>query len=115
MSERPTRVLYVNSNRMGTGDEELGRILLQSFFKTLEASDEKPERMIFVNSGVRLTTEGSELIATLRKIEEAGVAISSCGTCLDYYGLKEKLKVGTVGNMAGTVESLMSAGTVVSP
>lgn len=115
MGEGRKTVLYVNSDRMGVGDEELGRILMRSFFKTVEASREKPDRMIFVNSGVRLTTEGSELLDTLHAIESAGVAVFSCGTCLDYYGLKEKLVVGAVGDMAGTVGSLISAEKVVSP
>jgi selenium metabolism protein YedF len=108
-------LVYINTDRMGMGAEQLGRLLVTSFLETLAASSVMPSRMIFVNSGVFLTTEGSEVLEILERMEKAGVEILSCGTCLDYYRRTDSLRVGKVGNMAGTVEALMSAGKVVSP
>ncbi len=108
-------LVYINSDRMGVGAEQLGRLLVMSFLEMLAASPVMPSRMIFVNSGVFLTTEGSEVIEILERMEQAGVEIFSCGTCLDYYRRTDSLRVGKIGNMGGTVEALMSAGKVVSP
>jgi peroxiredoxin family protein len=71
--------------------------------------------MIFINSGVRLTSEGSEVLETLKSLSETGVEILSCGTCLDFYGLKEKVKVGMISNMYDIVQSLMEADRLISP
>ena len=71
--------------------------------------------MFFVNSGVFLTTEGSDVLETLTELADAGVEIFSCGTCLDYYRRTENLRVGGVGNMSGTVEGLLGAGKIVIP
>lgn len=108
-------VVYVNSQFLGVGEEALGTILIRSFFKTLLDSETKPFRMIFINSGVRLTSEGSEVLETLKSLSEMGVEILSCGTCLDFYGLKEKVKVGMISNMYDIVQSLMEADRVIRP
>ena len=97
------------------GDEQLGRVLMRAFVKTLKELDPLPERLIFVNSAVRLTTKGSELIADLRELESRGVRILSCGTCLDYYQLKDVLEIGTVTNMHEIVTSLIAADRVLKP
>ena len=80
----------------------------------LAVSVTKPERAIFVNTGVRLTTEGSEVLDDVRALESTGVQILSCVTCLDYLGLADKLEVGRATNMNDTVDALMTAGHVVS-
>lgn len=108
-------VVYINSNLMGIGDEALGVILMRSFLKTLLDLNPLPSKLIFVNSGVRLTTEGSEVLDTLRALSEKGVEILSCGTCLDFYGLKEKLKAGVISNMFDIVQSLLSADRLIRP
>jgi len=108
-------VVYVNSQFLGVGEEALGTILIRSFFKTLLDSETKPFRMIFINSGVRLTSEGSEVLETLKSLSEKGVEILSCGTCLDFYGLKEKMKVGMISNMYDIVQSLMEADRLIRP
>ncbi len=105
--------VYFNSNLLGIGDEALGSILIRAFLKTLLDTEPKPSRMIFINSGVRLTSEGSEVLETLSALSEKGVEILSCGTCLDFYGLKEKLKVGIVSNMYEIVKSLMEADRLI--
>lgn len=108
-------VVLITADGIGRGDEELSRILMRSFLKTLKEANPQPSAIYFLNRGVFLTTEGSELLAELRDFAARGVAIFSCGTCLDYYELRDKLAVGEVGNMAATVQALMSAGHVVAP
>jgi selenium metabolism protein YedF len=108
-------VIYINSNLLGIGDETLGSILIRSFLKTVLESDSNPSRVIFINSGVRLTSEGSEVLDTLQALSEKGVEILSCGTCLDFYGLKEKLKVGIISNMYDIARSLLEADRLIRP
>jgi selenium metabolism protein YedF len=108
-------VVYINTHLMGIGEEALGAILMRSFLKTLLELETKPSRLILINSGVRLATEGSEVLETLGKLSEKGIEILSCGTCLDFYGLKEKLKVGKISNMYDIAQSLMEADRLVRP
>jgi selenium metabolism protein YedF len=108
-------VVYINSHLLGIGDEALGAILMRSFLKTLLDMEIKPSRLILVNSGVRLSSEGSEVLGTLRALSEKGVEILSCGTCLDFYELKEKLKVGVVSNMYDIAQSLLEADRLIRP
>jgi selenium metabolism protein YedF len=108
-------VVYINSNLMGVGEEALGAILMRSFLKTLLDLKPIPSKLIFVNSGVRLTTEGSEVLESLKAISEKGAEILSCGTCLDFYGLKEKLRVGIISNMYDIAQSLLEADRLIRP
>ncbi len=108
-------VVYINSNLMGVGEEALGAILMRSFLKTLLDLKPIPSKLIFVNSGVRLTTEGSEVLETLKALYEKGVEILSCGTCLDFYGLKEKLRIGIISNMYDIAQSLLEADRLIKP
>lgn len=107
-------VVCINTDRFGTGDEELGEILMKAFLNTLWDYQPRPAKLLFINAGVMLTTEGSEVLEALSLLEKEGVEIFSCGTCLDYYGIKEKLRVGKVTNMYETVDALISAGKVVN-
>jgi selenium metabolism protein YedF len=106
-------VLLITGDQMGSGDEALGQLLIASFINTLPEASAKPAKMLFINRGVMLTTEGSRVLDSLQKLEREGVQIFSCGTCLNHYQLKEKLKVGKVTNMYDTVDSLLSAEKVV--
>ena len=116
MAENTRRpILLIANDEVGHGSSELGRILMRSFLKTVVGTETKPERALFLNAGVRLTTEGSELLEEIRALEEAGVRVLSCGTCLDYFHLKDKLKVGQVTNMQDMVTALMTADWVVRP
>jgi len=108
-------VVYINSSLLGVGEEALGTILMRSFLKTLLDLKPIPSKLIFINSGVRLTTEGSEVLESLRALSEKGVEILSCGTCLDFYGLKEKLKVGIISNMYDIAQSLLEADRLIRP
>jgi selenium metabolism protein YedF len=105
-AEKNGLIILVGSDTLGTGDRTLGQILMKGYIKTLLDVSPIPETMIFVNSGVNLTVEGSEVLKSLKNLEELGVEILSCGTCLDYYNLKEKLAVGQISNMYTIVEKL---------
>ena len=113
--KREKVVVYINSHLLGIGDEALGSILMRSFLKTLLDLETKPSRLILINSGVRLASEGSEVLETLRALSEEGVEILSCGTCLDFYGLKEKVEVGVISNMYEIAQSLLEADRLIRP
>jgi selenium metabolism protein YedF len=108
-------VVYINSNLLGIGEETLGAVLMRTFLKTLLDLPVKPYRLIFINTGVRLTSEGSEALTTLRALSETGVEILSCGTCLDFYRLTEKLKVGVISNMFDIAQTLFEADRLIRP
>jgi selenium metabolism protein YedF len=110
---RGGNVVLITTDVFGTGDRRLGEILMKAFLNTLWDAEPKPTKILFINDGVRLTTEGSEVLETLHLLEKEGVQIFSCGTCLEYYQLKEQLKVGLVTNMYDTVDSLLSASKVI--
>ncbi|MEI6286157.1 MAG: sulfurtransferase-like selenium metabolism protein YedF [Bacillota bacterium] len=98
-------VYLVTDNVLGNGDEELGMVLMRSLLFTISERP-APRALIFMNKGVFLTCEGSAHIETLQKISANGTEILSCGTCLDYYDLKDKLAVGDPGNMYSALELL---------
>ena len=113
MPARGPVVVAVGSAEMGNGDPRLGRILMKSFLYSLTQLDELPQTVLFFNGGVRMTTEGSESIEDLKALESQGVEILSCGTCLDFYGLKDKLLVGGITNMYVIAQTMAGAGNVV--
>lgn len=92
-------VVVFTKDKLGHGNDELGKILIKGYIYTLTELEEKPKKLLFLNSGVLLTTGESETIEDLKKLESLGVEILSCGTCLDYYDVKDKLKVGEIANM----------------
>lgn len=107
-------VIAITSDKLGQGAEELGKVLMKSYTYALTETNPLPEAVIFLNSGVKLTTEKSEVIENIKKLESLGVEIISCGTCLDYYKLKEKLQAGIVGNMYSIIEKMNSASKVIN-
>jgi selenium metabolism protein YedF len=113
LPEQSSDVVLITTDRLGTGDEQLGKILMKAFLNTLWDVDPRPAKLIFLNDAVRLTTEGSDVLDSLRLLEEEGVKILSCNTCLEYYQLKDKLRVGSATYMYDTVISLVSAGKVI--
>lgn len=106
-------VIIITSDKFGTGDDKLGAALMKSYIYALTESDVKPKSLLFLNSGVKLTTEGSDVIDSLKSLEGAGVEIMSCGTCLDFYNLKEKLEAGTVTNMYTIVEKMNGSSNTI--
>ncbi len=103
----------VSRDRLGEGDEKLGKILIRSFIHTLTELKPLPKSVFFVNSGVFLTLKESPVLEELVKLSEKGVKIFSCGTCLDYYNKKSELSVGEVGNMYQLVEILSENGCLI--
>ncbi len=103
------------ANTMGTGEEKLGKALMKAFIFALTSQDELPEYIVCYNTGAYLTTEGSDSLADLKNLEAAGVKIMTCGTCLDYYQIKDKLAVGTVSNMYEIVETQMRSALIIRP
>ena len=98
---------------MGHGNDELGKILMKGFIYALSQLEELPKTILFYNGGATITTEGSASIEDLKSMEAQGVEILTCGTCLDYYGLKDKLCVGSVTNMYTIVEKLSQADKII--
>jgi len=101
--------ILITNRYFGQGEEELGQVLMRSFLYTLGEMNGRVKSIIFMNSGVFLTTEGSEVLEILQGLSQEGVQILSCGTCLDFYGIKDKLAVGEITNMYTAVEMLSSA------
>ncbi len=108
-------VVAVSSNCMGVGDEKLGKQLMKSFLYTLTTLETKPSVILFYNSGAYLTCEGSDSIDDIKRLEDAGVKVLTCGTCVNFYGIADTLKIGTVTNMYSIAEHMMNASSVVKP
>ncbi len=106
-------IVLIASDTLGSGDDKLGRILLKSFLNTLWQKDSKPEKILFLNSAVKLACKESEMLDVLQLLEDAGVNIVSCGTCLAYYEITELLSVGYAGNMLEVVDSLLDTDRII--
>jgi selenium metabolism protein YedF len=108
-------VVYINSYLLGGGDEALGSFLMKAFLKTLLDLEPKPSRLILVNSGVQLAAEGSKVLELLHDLSEKGVEIACCGTCIEFYKLGGKMKVGVISNMYEIIQSMLEADRVLRP
>lgn len=108
-------VIAVGSENMGEGAGKLGRVLMKSFLFALTKQDILPDTILFYNSGAFLTSSDSDSLDDLKALDAAGVRILTCGTCADFYNIKEKVAVGGVTNMYEIVEILEHAQTVVRP
>ena len=109
------RVVQITAGTMGSGDDELGALLLRSFLKTQAELEQKPDAILFYNDGVKLCCEGSYLLDDLRELEATGVEIIACGTCLNFFELSEQLRVGRVTDMLEIAGRLAEAGSIVRP
>ena len=108
-------IVVLSSDCMGEGDEVLGRALMKGFIYALTSQEGLPDTVIMYNGGARLPVEGSESLEDLKLLESQGVEILTCGTCLNHYGLTEKLSVGGVTNMYVICEKMLQAEKVVKP
>lgn len=108
-------VVVLSSDCMGTGDESLGKQLMKGFVFALTKQEELPTKVILYNRGAFLSSENEDTIQDLKTLEAEGVEILTCGTCLNHYGLEQKLAVGTVTNMYEITESMMQASHIVKP
>lgn len=108
-------VVVVAADHMGEGQGELGKNLLKAFLYALSQQERLPKTLLFYNGGASLTCQGSLSLENLQSMAERGVEILTCGTCLNFYGLTEKLAVGGVTNMYDIVEKQMAADLIVRP
>ncbi len=110
-----TLVVAIASDKMGAGDDALGDILMKSFFFTLTQLDELPDTILLYNTGAKLSVEGSAVLPDLIALEKAGVRLMTCGTCLNHFGIADRLTVGEITNMYDIVDQLKTAGHVIKP
>ncbi len=109
------QVVQITAKTMGTGDDELGALLMRSFLKTQAQLERKPDLVLFYNDGVKLCCEGSVLLEDLRAMEADGIEIIACGTCLNFYELSDQLRVGRVTDMLEIASRLADAGSIIRP
>lgn len=107
-------VVFISGDEIGRGERELGIALMKSFLYASAEADDVPSKIVFMNTGVRLVTESDETAAHVKTLEDRGVEVLVCGTCLDFYGLKEQLEVGLVSNMYEIQSALIGAYNIVS-
>ncbi|MCK8059135.1 sulfurtransferase-like selenium metabolism protein YedF [Fusibacter sp. A1] len=108
------KVWIINRSAMGEGDRELGETLMRAFLNKLRARDEVPAAMLFYNEGVKLLTTGSYVLDAFDALEQKGVQLLACGTCLNYYGLSDTLRIGQVSNMEEIVDYMHRADQVIT-
>ncbi|MFH1032539.1 MAG: sulfurtransferase-like selenium metabolism protein YedF [Chloroflexota bacterium] len=107
-----SRVFFIQSEGMGRGDDQLGRLLMANFLRLLGESREKPKTLVFLNAGVRLVCEGSPVLNHVQKLVEQGVEILACTTCLEYFELTDKLKAGKPTTMTKSIQSMLESDAV---
>lgn len=108
-------IVYISSSCMGNGSDKLGEVLMRNFIFTLAETSDLPSAILFVNSGVKLTCTGSEVLEPLHHLSAKGVEVRSCGLCLEFFDLKEQLAIGQISNMLETVEAMQQAGRIINP
>jgi selenium metabolism protein YedF len=108
-------VMAISANTMGRGSDELGTVLIRAFLHTIAEQKQKPDFIIFYNTGVKLTVQGSEVLDDLKQLEISGTQLLVCGTCLNYFEIKEKLVVGMVSNMYDIADTMSRAGRLLVP
>lgn len=107
-------IVIVNAESMGRGDDGLGAKLLGNFLRTLASVDPKPEAIVFYNAAVKLLAPGSAVLDPLKQLEDAGVDLLACLTCLEFFGLGGKLALGQVSNMREIVQRTMAVAKVIT-
>ena len=112
---RTNTVIAISSDKMGEGNDELGAVLIKGFIYAISQQGTLPSTMLFYNGGAKLTCEGSASLEDLKTLEAAGVEILTCGTCLNFYGITDKLAVGEVTNMYVIAEKMTKAVLIIKP
>jgi selenium metabolism protein YedF len=108
------KTIVITSERMGQGDDELGATLMGSFLRKLCLAESLPNELIFYNSGVKLLAEGSLVLDAIEMLEKKGVQLTACGTCVNHFGLADKMERANIGDMVGIIDELMSSEHVVT-
>jgi len=106
------KIFLVQSEGLGRGDEQLGSMLMANFLRLLGESQDKPGSLIFWNAGVRLLCEGSPVLNRLKQLEEQGVELLACSTCLEHFDLMDKLAIGKPTTMATSIQSMLNCDVV---
>ena len=106
------KIFLIQSEGLGRGDEQLGSMLMANFLRLLGESEDKPRTLIFWNTGVRLLCQGSRVLKHLKWIEEQGVELLACTTCLEYFDLTDKLVVGKPTTMMKSIQYMLDEGIV---
>ena len=107
-----SKVILIQSEVLGRGEDELGELIMSNFLSKLAESPDKPASLVFWNTGVKLACEGSWALVHLKKLEEQGVEILACATCLEYFDLTDKQKVGKTTNMVKSIDAMMNSDMV---
>lgn len=113
--KKDNTLVVISSNTMGHGNDELGGVLMKGFIYALTEMEKLPKTIIFYNGGAKLSIKGSSVLEDLQKLEQMGVDIFTCGTCLDYYNIKDDLGVGKITNMYSILEKMNSADKIIKP
>lgn len=108
------KIIVINSEIMGKGNDELGRKIMASFLRKLTLQESYPEAIIFYNTGVKLVAVGTPILAELKSLEERGIDLIACGTCVSFFELQDKILVGRVSDMQEIVTHLTKADKVVT-
>ena len=106
------KTFIIQSESMGRGDEELGKVLTTNFLRILGESENRPSTIFLLNSGVKLACTGSAVLGHLKKLDQQGVEIFACSTCLDYFELKDKIVVGKPSTMGKAIQLMMNSETI---
>jgi selenium metabolism protein YedF len=106
--------IFINKDRIGHGSDELGQNLMKAFIATIKDLSVQPKTICFMNSGVKLTVNGADTVSHLKALEEKGLDLLVCGTCLGYFNLKEELAVGKISNMYDISETMLKSSKVIT-
>ena len=115
VEQKRNMVIYITSEFMGQGSDELGQILMNAYFETISHFATEISHIMLINSGVKLAIEGSEVLEQIRELEKMDIEILVCGTCLNFFKIKNQLGTGTVSNMFTILEALAKTDRVLSP
>ena len=107
-------VITIGSDQLGTGDEQLGRLLMKSYLQSLSEAETVPTQLLFFNRGAFLTNQAANTLADLQQLAEKGTTIQTCGACLDFYHLTDTLAIGSITNMYEIVETMNQAAKVIT-
>jgi selenium metabolism protein YedF len=115
MDNKKNLVIFISSEGMGRGDDELGGTLMAVFLDSLSRLKGEISHALFVNGGAKLTVENSSVLEQVRQLEQMGTQVQTCGTCLKHFGIQNELAVGDVTNMVAIIETLSRAGRIIRP
>jgi len=108
-------IILIKNDKMGLGNDDLGQILMQGFINKIVEVSPLPDKIIFYNNGVKLTLKESPVLASLKTLTKSGVQILICGTCIDFFNVKDKIGSGEISNMHDIILSLTKTSHIITP